>query len=97
MAEQRGDGLQAHAAVDRLGGQCVAQLVRVDVPDPGGGGGLVYGFVDPGGRDRAAAFGQQQVGGLPVGTAGDPCVEQVLQLGVERDVPVGVQFPDRSA
>jgi hypothetical protein len=41
MAEQRGDGFQAHSAVDRLGGQRVAELVRVDVGQPGSGSGLV--------------------------------------------------------
>ena len=34
----RGDRLQAHAAVDGLGGQGVSQLVRVDVADAGGRG-----------------------------------------------------------
>ena len=41
VAEQRGDRLEGHAAVDGLGGQGVAQLVGVDVPEPGGGGGFV--------------------------------------------------------
>jgi hypothetical protein len=40
MAGHRGDRLQAHAAVDRLGGRGVPQLVGVDVGQPGGGAGL---------------------------------------------------------
>ena len=36
VPEQRGDGFEAHAPVDGLGGQGVAQLVRVDVTDSGG-------------------------------------------------------------
>ncbi len=35
MAEQRGDGVEAHASVDRLGGQRVPELVGGDVTDPG--------------------------------------------------------------
>ena len=41
MPEHRGDRLQAHAAVDGLGGQRVPELVGVDVGQPGGGAGLV--------------------------------------------------------
>jgi hypothetical protein len=36
MAEQGGDGFEAHPAVDGLGGQGVAQLVGVDVSEPRG-------------------------------------------------------------
>ena len=35
VAEQRGDRFEAHAAVDGLGGEGVAQLVGVDVADAG--------------------------------------------------------------
>ena len=35
MPEQCGDRLEAHAPVDGLGGQRVAQLVRMDVADAG--------------------------------------------------------------
>jgi hypothetical protein len=35
MAEQLGDGFEAHAPVDGLGGQGVAQLVGTDVSDTG--------------------------------------------------------------
>jgi len=58
MAEQGGDGFEAHAAVDGLGGQGVAQLVGVHVTDPGSGGGFLDGLVHAGGWDRAAPFGQ---------------------------------------
>ncbi len=36
MAEHGGDRFEAHAAVDGLGGEGVAELVGVDVADPGG-------------------------------------------------------------
>ena len=35
VSEQRGDGVEAHAAVDGLGGQGVPQLVGGDVADAG--------------------------------------------------------------
>jgi hypothetical protein len=38
-AQRRGDCFQAHTAVDRLGGQGMAQLVWMDVAQPGGGRG----------------------------------------------------------
>jgi hypothetical protein len=41
MAEHGGDRFQAHAAVDRLGGQGVPELVGVDVRQPGGRARLV--------------------------------------------------------
>jgi len=41
VAEQAGDGLQGHASVDRLGGQGVPELVRVDVRQAGSGAGFV--------------------------------------------------------
>jgi len=41
MAEEGGDGFQAHPAVDRLGGQGVPQLVGVDVRQAGGDRGAV--------------------------------------------------------
>jgi hypothetical protein len=41
VPEQGADRLEAHAAVDGLGREGLADLVGVDVPDAGGGGGLV--------------------------------------------------------
>lgn len=79
--QQDSDGLQAHPAVDGLGGQGVAQLVGVDVPEPCCGRGLLDGLVDPGRWDRAASLGQQHGAGLPVGALSDPGIEEVLQLG----------------
>ena len=35
VAEERGDGLEAHASVDGLGGEGMAELVGVDVADAG--------------------------------------------------------------
>jgi len=59
MPEHRGDGLQGHAAVDRLGGQGVPQLVGVQVREPGGGAGFVEVAGDRVPVDRLAVFPRQ--------------------------------------
>ena len=41
VAEHRGDRLERHASVDRLGGEGMPELVGVDVGEPGCGAGLV--------------------------------------------------------
>ena len=95
MAEQGGDRFQAHAAVDRLGGQGVPELVGVDMAQPGGGAGPVDHPGDGVPVERAAVLaGQQQrvsardVGG-PVG------IDEGGQLGVQRQVAVLVELADR--
>ena len=35
VTEQSGNGLEAHAPVDHSGGECVAELVGMDVTDAG--------------------------------------------------------------
>ena len=83
------------AAVDRLGGEGVAHLVRVDVPDPGGLGGLVQVAGDGVAVHRLAVLpGQQQRvarGHVALAVVGD----QGHQLRVQRDVAVVVQLADR--
>jgi len=75
VAEQGGDGLEPHAAVDGLGGQGMAEPVRVDAGDAGGTGDAAD---DPGDQvpvQRAAMIGDQplvaadvvEVGGGPGG------------------------------
>jgi hypothetical protein len=95
MAEQGGDGLQAHAAVDGLGGQCVAELVGVDVRQPGGGAGPVDHAGDGVPVQWAAVLtGQQQrVAGRDVG--GAVGVDEGDQLGMQRQVAVLAELADR--
>ncbi len=45
VSEQCCDGVEAHAAVDGLGGQGVAQLVGGDGADPGGVGQMPQGLM----------------------------------------------------
>ena len=59
MPEQSRDRLEAHAAVDRLGGQSVSELMRVDVAEICCGSGFLDGFVDTRRRDWTAAVGEQ--------------------------------------
>ena len=47
VTEQRCDGFEAHATVDRLGREGVSKLVRRDTPDPGGLGRSVDDRIDP--------------------------------------------------
>jgi hypothetical protein len=67
-----------------------------DVADAGGGGGVAQGFGDALLADRPVVFEQKAIGaqaGRPV--VGDPVVEKLFQLWVQRDVAVVVQFADR--
>src|SRR6202012_1533362 len=87
VAEQGGDGLQPHAAVDGLGGQGVPEPVGVHAGDPGGA-------ADAGDKaaDEVAVQGAAVVGDQPFVPAdvlevgGGPGGEQADELGVQRDV-----------
>jgi hypothetical protein len=96
VAEQGGDGVEAHAAVDRLGGKRVAKLVRGHVADAGLARQAPERPRHPPPGDRPVALDEQPLGakaGRPVVL--DPVVEQRLELGVQRDVAVGVKLPER--
>ena len=98
MSEQDRDRVEAHAPVDRLGSQGVAQLMGGDVADAGGVGSVPQGFGDAVVADRPVVFEQKAIraqSGGPV--VGDPVVEQLLELWVQRDVAVVVQFADRNS
>jgi hypothetical protein len=82
VAEQGGNGVEAHPAVDGLGGQGMAELVRGDVADARFGAEAAQGGGDAQSGEGAAAFKQEPVGtqaGGPV--VGDPVVEEVLEPG----------------
>jgi hypothetical protein len=93
MAEELGDGLDVHAPVDGLGAEGVAQLVGVDVPDPGRLGDPA----DHAGHDvavqRPALVGQQQPArASPVPVL--PLEEELDEAGVDGDVAVVAEFAD---
>ena len=95
VPEQRGQGFEGHAAVDCLGGQRVPQPVRADVADPGGAGGFGDGPIDAALADALAVLDEQVAAAQAGGSGGEPGVEEILQLGMQRDVAVGAQFPER--
>jgi len=61
MAEESGDGVQAYAAVDGLGGQGVAELMGGDVTDAGLAGEPVQGVGDAMEGDWPVVLEEQQV------------------------------------
>ena len=94
MAEHRGDRLQGHAAVDRLCGQGVPELVGVDVGQSCCGAGLVDEPGDGVPVQRAPVFpGQQQwILGGDVGFA--VVVDEGDQVWVQRQVAVLAELAD---
>lgn len=94
MAQQCGYRLERHAPVDRLGRQRVAQAVRADVADPGHLGGLGDGSVDASLADPLAVFDEQVGAAKTGGPLGEPGVEEVFELWVQRDVAVRAELAD---
>ena len=95
VAEQRGDGFDAHAPVDGLGGQGVAELVGGDVTDAGVDGDAAEGVGDTQFGDGPAVLEQKPFAaqaGRPI--VRDPVVEEVLELGGQGNVAVVVELPD---
>jgi hypothetical protein len=95
VPEHRRDGLQAHPAVDGLGGQRVPQLAGVDAGQPGGGAGLavVAGHGVPAGRLAVLPRQQQRVG--RAGITGSVVIDQGGQVRVQRQVAVLAELADR--
>jgi hypothetical protein len=98
MAEQRGDGLEAHAAVDGLGCEGVPQAVRVHVIDPGVAADAVDDAVHGPSFDRGVLVGEEPSGGPDVlCVGGGPVGEEVDDFGVQRDHAVVAELADRDA
>ena len=74
-----------------------AQLAGGDVTDASGRGHRGEGGVEPGGGDPPAAFEEQDVRARRLPPVGQPLVEQGLELGMQRNVTVGVQLADGDA
>ena len=94
MPEQRGDGLEAHAPVDRLGGERVTQLVGMQVTEARPSPGPVHHAGDDVAGERSSAVGEQQPE-VAVVMACPPGVEQREKRRVQRHVAVVVELPDR--
>ena len=95
MAEKGGYRLEAHAPVDGLGGQRVTQAMGADVADPGGAGSFGDGPVDAALTDALAVLGEQVRGAQAGGPLGEPGIEEVFELGVQRDIAVGTELAER--
>ena len=95
MPEQRGDRFEGHAAVDRLGRECVPELVRGHAADPGRLGGVRDRVPDALLADPSAALDEQVWLAQTRGTLGDPLVEHLFELGVQGDIAVGAELPER--
>jgi hypothetical protein len=95
VPEQRRDRLQRHAAVDRLGGERVPQLVRGHVPDASIAGDLRDGILHALLADPPAALDEQPRLAQNRRASCDPFVEQLLELRVQRDVAVAAQLAKR--
>src|SRR5438552_19182476 len=91
-----GDGLEPHAAVDGLGGQGVAEPVRVDARDAGGTGDAADDPPDEVPVQRAAVVGDQPLVRADVAEVrGCPGAEQPGAVGVQGPVPVLAVLSDR--
>jgi integrase len=95
MSQKGGYRLEAHAPVDRLGGQRVPEPVRADVADPGGLGSFGDGPVDATLANALAVLDEEVRGAQAGGPCGEPAVQEVLELGVQRDIAVGAQLAER--
>ena len=95
MSEKSSDRFQRHAAVDGLGGQGVAQAMRADVSDSGRCGDLGHGPVDAVVPDALAVFDEQVAAAQAGGSAGEPVVEEILELGMQGNVAVVAQLAQR--
>ena len=93
MPEHGGDGLETHPAVDCLGRERVAELVRVDVSEAGG---AAHAFDDPADvmtiESSAVMVQQVFINGW---VRGGPVGKESLRVGVQRHVTVVVKFADR--
>lgn len=95
MTQKGGYRLEAHAPVDGLGRQRVPEPVRADVADPGSACGFGDGPVDAALADPLAVLDEEVGGAQAGGPLGEPGVEELLELGVQRDIAVGAQLAER--
>jgi hypothetical protein len=98
VTEQGGDGFEAHAAVDGLGGEGVAELVGVHVVDAGGPADATDDAADLVAVDRPAVVGDEApVSADVVLVGGGPVGEQVNEVRMQGDVAVVAELAERHA
>ena len=97
MAEQSGDGIQAHAPIDGLGGQGVPKLVSRHMPNSGICNVLAEDLGNTLRGVRTVPFDKEPVGSDVGGTVVcHPIVEEFFELRMERDVSVVMQLIQRN-
>ncbi len=96
MAEPRGNGIEAHAPIDGLGGQRVPKLVGRDVSNSCFCSLLTEDLGNPMGGNRTVSFDEEPVGADLSGTViCDPIVQELFELRMQGDVSVVVQLAER--
>src|SRR6476469_9444964 len=95
VPQQGGQGFESHAAVDRLGRQCVPEAMGRNMADASRFRGFGDCPIDPALADALAVLDEQVAAAQAAGSGGDPGVEEILELGMQGDVAVGAQFPQR--
>jgi len=96
VAEQGGDGLQPHAAVDGLGSQGVAEPVGVHARNARGGGDAAHDPADDVPVQDAAVVGDQPLVPADVlQVRAGPRGQQCDQVGVQGHVPVVAELAER--
>jgi hypothetical protein len=96
VPQQRGDRFHAHTPVHGLGREGMPQLMRMDVTDTSGAGHPLERPLDANGVDTPTVLGEQQVATQPRRALGEPLVDQLLQLRVQRHVPIGAHLAHRN-
>jgi hypothetical protein len=94
VPEQGGDGFEAHGAVDRLGGERVAQLVGVDVTDAGSLGGCCDVASDGAPLEGLAVVALDESSRARRWPSGEPVGDEFDEQRVQRDVAVVVELAD---
>jgi integrase len=95
VPQQRGQRFEGHATVDRLGRQSMPEAVGRNMTDASRFRGLGDCPIDAAFADALAVLDEQVAAAQAGGSSGDPGVEEILELGMQGDVAVGAQFPER--
>src|SRR5271166_61759 len=95
VPQQRGQGFEGHAAVDRLGRQGMPEAVGRNMADASRFRGFGDCPIDAAFADALAVLDEQVAAAQAGGSGGDPGVEEILELGMQGDVAVGAQFAER--
>jgi hypothetical protein len=97
VTEERGDRLETHAPVDRLGRQRVAQLVWMHMTDTGSFGGSDDVAVDGATIEGLSVVAFDEPPRPRQRSRGEPVVDELDEQRMQRHVTVVVELADRDA